>query len=192
MIDYSIYEIPSNYKFIYNQTFPYIAASAIFLTKDNYYILGKIDNSPSSTGKVKFLESILSRDSLLEDESHPITSLKKESLDKLGIDLDAPYKIITITPYCFITEKNLSFINLCFEIKLNLSIFEVVTLFNSHTEILYNQNLKQDLSSIVFVENKVKSINDFIDNNKNVLMDYTKNLFEILNHIRKPKSFLIN
>lgn len=192
MTNYLVYEMPSNYKFIYNQSFQFIRASAIFLTNDNYYALGKMDHSLSNSGKVKFLESTLNMDSLINDELHPIATLKSEALTKLGIDLNLPSKIKAINPYCFITEKNLSFINLCFEIQLNLSIFEIVSLFNSHTESLHNQNLKQDISSIVFVENKSKPINDFILNNKDILIEYNKNLFDILNNTKKPKLFLIN
>lgn len=192
MTNYLVYEMPSNYKFIYNQNFQFITTSAILLTSDNYYVLGKMDNSLSALGKVTFLESTLNIDSLINNELYPIIALKSEVLTKLGVDLNLPSEIKTINPYCFITENNLSFINLCFEIKLNLSTFEIVTLFNSHTESLHNQNLKQDVSSIVFVENKPKPMNDFVLNNKNILIDYAKILLEILNNTRIPKSFLLN
>ena len=93
-------------------------------------------------------------------------------------------------PSCFITRKNLSFINICFKVKLNLSSNQVVALFNEHNVSLKNQNIEQEINSIILLKNQKNYVLEFLSDNEKNTIDYMKDLFLVELGIHQALSFL--
>lgn len=166
-----------------------IATSALFITSDNYYVLGKMSSSTSLADKIKFIGGAIDKDDFINNEFQPIECIKREVKEEIGLTLDDKSKVESINSSYFITRKNLSFINVCFRIKLNMSANKMVTLFNRHNESLHNQNLEQELDSIVLLKNEKNEINNFISNNKDKIIDYMEALFLVELGTNKARNF---
>lgn len=166
-----------------------IATSALFITNDNYYVLGKMSSDTSLPGNIKFIGGAISKEDFIENELHPIEGIKREVKEEIGLDLDDKSKVESVNSSYFITIKNLSFINICFKIKLNLSSKEIIKLFDEHNENLYNQNMEQELDSIVLVKNDRENLNNFFTDNKGITMDYLEELFLVEMGINEARNF---
>lgn len=167
-----------------------IAASALFLTNDNYYVLGKMSSDTSLAGKIKFIGGAISKEDFIRNEFQPIECIKREVKEEIGLDLNNKVIVENMQPSCFITRKNLSFINICFKVKLNLSSNQVVALFNEHNVSLKNQNIEQEINSIILLKNQKNYVLEFLSDNEKNTIDYMKDLFLVELGIHQALSFL--
>lgn len=166
-----------------------IATSALFITKDNYYVFGKMSSNTSLGGKIKFIGGAISTDDFVEDKFIPENCIEREVREEIGIDIRDKLNVRSMNLKYFITRKNLSFINICFEINLHLTSNEIMNMFNSYNEYLANNKLEQELEKIVLVEKSNCNIKEFLIKNKDILIDYMEELLLVEVGVLKARDF---
>lgn len=166
-----------------------IATSGLFITSDNYYVLGEMAKGTALAGKIKFIGGAISNEDIIDNEFSPLECIKREINEEIGLNLDDKYKVEEIKEDYIITRKNLSFINIYFKIKLKLSSKEITDLFNNYKEDLYKNNIESELESIILIKNEKISIDKFLDENKNRVIEYMKDLFLVETGVNEARHF---
>lgn len=184
--DYYLYSLER--KFIGQYICRSLASNVLIITSDNYYVLAKMSERTSLPNKIKFIGGALSEDDLINNQLDLLKCIERETFEELGITLENNNKVVSIKPRYFITRENLSFINTLFIANLDISREDILDLFNTYKEKAKNSEF--ELKSIIFVKNNAITIKSFIEDNREILIDYMEELFYTLIGDLEPKNIL--
>lgn len=155
-----------------------LAANALFLTNDNYLVLGKMRDTTSFPGKIKFIGGAVSEDDIADNGNvDTLGCMKRECREEVGIDPNDKDLVKRIEPLCYITRPHFTFLNTLFLVELNISKAETESVFNEFIAELAKTDREIELSKIVFVRNDKDDILRFINDENLAFIDYMKDFF---------------
>lgn len=156
-----------------------MASNALFLTSDNYFVLGKMKNTTSLPGKIKFIGGSVAKEDINSLNKVDVEEcIKRECNEEIGIDITDKQYVENIEPIAYITRKHLTFVNTLFCARLSKSKNEMEKLFKDFQTKLIETNEEVELQDVVFVHNDKESVIEFLENKDNNLIDYMKDFFE--------------
>lgn len=167
-----------------------IAANVLPVTTDNYYVLGVMANWTVLPNKIKFVGGSMSEHDFIENRLEPLKCVKREMMEEIGIDLDDIEYVKSYEPIYFVTRKNLSFINVLYLARLNLSSSQIKDRFEKYKTYLIDNDMEVELDSILLVKNDIESNREFINANRNNLIEYMESLFNVIYGIQEANNII--
>lgn len=156
-----------------------MASNALFLTSDNYFVLGKMQNTTSLPGKIKFIGGSVEREDISTLNRVDITKcIRRECNEEIGINIDNEIYVEDLKPIAYITRTHLTFLNTLFFVKLLINKKELENHFKKFKNNLIQNNKEVEIQDIILVHNDEISIYDFLEKNDENLIDYMKDFFE--------------
>lgn len=156
-----------------------IAANVLFLTNDNYFVLGKMGTSTSLANKVKFIGGSFDKSDFAGDNMIDVNKcIEREVLEEVGINLKNREMVALVKPFAFLTRKKLSFINILFVAELKITKVDLEGLFSFFKANLKLAGQESELSELVYIKNDYESVSEFLGDEKNIVIDYMCDFFE--------------
>lgn len=156
-----------------------MAANVLFLTNDNYFVLGRMGASTSLANKVKFIGGSFDKSDLAEDHMIDVNKcIEREVLEEVGISLKNREMVAHVRPFAFLTRKKLSFINILFIAELKITKVELEGIFSFFKANLNLAGQESELSELVYIKNDYESVSAFLRDEKNIVIDYMCDFFE--------------
>lgn len=167
-----------------------LAANVLPITSDNFFVFGKMSQWTSLSNKIKFIGGSLNNEDIEESYISPLKCARREMLEELGIDMFNKKHVNQFKPVLIITRKNLTFFNILYSVKLNITMLQVKDLFNKHNLKQKALNINTELDSIELVENKVENMVKYLKNNKNNVIDYMRDTVNVYYGIEERSNLI--
>ncbi len=156
-----------------------MASNALFLTSDNYFVLGKMQNTTSLPGKIKFIGGSVDKEDIESSNKVNIEGcVKRECNEEIGIDITDKRYVEYVEPIAYITRPHLTFVNTLFYVRLSMSKNEMEKHFKDFQAKLMDAKEEIELSEVVFVHNDKESVKVFLEDKDSNLIDYMKDFFD--------------
>ena len=157
-----------------------IASNVLILTSDDFYVLATMSRNTALPKKIKFIGGTFSEDDLDQNILIPRKCSIRETREEIGVNLDDCNLVKCMTPLYFLTRENMSFVNVLFLTELNMNSLEIMRLFEEHKRRLTDKGTLSELSSVILLKNEKQVIKDFLDKEKDSLIDYMDDLFRVV------------
>lgn len=155
-----------------------MAANALLLTNDNYFVLGKMSNLTSMANRVKFIGGTIDESDFENEVINIYNCVLREVKEEIGIDLYDNNFVKEVVPIAFLTRTKLSFLNTLYLVKLNVSKDEIEKSFTRFKVYLESQLLECELSELHYVYNDYNCVSKIFHDGSITVIDYMKDFFE--------------
>lgn len=157
-----------------------VASNALFLTSDNYFVLGKMQKTTSLPEKIKFIGGAVDKEDIGDFNRVDFKKcIKRECNEEIGIELTDERYVKKIEPLTYITRPYLTFVNVLFDVHVLMNKNEMEKNFKEfQMKLAACGNKEIELQEIIFVHKDKDSVMKFLENSKNNLIDYMKDFFE--------------
>ena len=156
-----------------------LAANALLLTTDNYFVLGRMQNTTSLPGRIKFIGgSVSSHDVNCQNIIEMKKCVVRECKEEIGIDILDRELINNVEVYSYITRPHLSFLNTLYLVKLKINKIELQKKYTEFKKRCIENKVEIELANIEFVKNNKELLIEYLKNNSNILSDYMTDFFD--------------
>ena len=175
---YSHYLYSFKNNFVGNYGCRSVAVNLLPITMDGYYVLALMNVKTSMPNTIKFIGGAISNADLEIEKFNLYKSIRRETLEEIGIDLSDKKNVQNCEPIYFLTRKNLSTVIVLFKAVLELSKDELQDRFDKYID----RNIKSEIEiqKIIFIKDDEKSLNKFMLDNKDCLIEYLPDTFDSL------------
>lgn len=136
-----------------------IVANGLILTKDNYIILGQMNNRTATPDRIQFIAGGIDGNDINEGTVDIFGSLIRETKEEIGIDLNDQNLVLKVEPRYIV---NWGSIALIYRIKLDIDSAEFKIHYAKFEKTLYENGVKPEFSSIVLLPADYTSISNFL------------------------------
>ncbi|MFS1512195.1 NUDIX hydrolase [Chengkuizengella sp. SCS-71B] len=148
---------------------PVIVANGLILTKDNYYILGKMNNQTTNPTRIQFIAGGIDNNDIHGDTVDMLGSLIREAKEEIGIDLKEQNLVAKVEPRYLVHWGNIA---LVYFIQLNMDSLEFQNRYEQFEIALHEKGIDPEFSSIVLLSADSDSVSDFFKYDNNPKLDF--------------------
>jgi hypothetical protein len=174
-----------------SENFPCIVVyvSILVETSDSNLIIGEMACNTATPYRLQCCGGGFDNRDLINDKIDIYNNIKRELYEELGIDLYNTDIVSTIQPKYIKTGGENDFLGLVFKVQLKINQKSYIDLYEKHVRNLISQNIIPEFRSLVFIKSNLKSVKDFIDNDKRYRVDYLEKLLmvEVESSMNCPK-----
>lgn len=156
-----------------------MAGNVLLVTKDDFFVLGKMNSSTSLANRIKFIGGSIDEIDINKDnEVDMIKCISRETMEETGLNINDKLQVKEFCPIALLTREKLSFLNVLYLVKLNISKRDLENRFNIFQNNLKIAKKESELSELVYVENEYSTIHEFFNDDGYIFIDYMKDFFE--------------
>lgn len=141
------------------------------ITSDNYIAFGRMNEHTSTPGRLQFTGGGLDESDLDGSVFNLEKSIGKELEEEMGVLIKAPY-VNSFAPRFLKSKGTYDFWAVMFELKVDLSMYELRRLFQEHNQRLTDKGERPEFEEFLFVLLEETNVLDFIENNHSLKEDY--------------------
>ncbi|MDP5273589.1 NUDIX hydrolase [Chengkuizengella axinellae] len=148
---------------------PVIVANGLILTKDNYFILGKMNNQTANPARIQFIAGGIDNKDIHGDTVDILGSLFREAKEEIGIDLKDRNLVTKIEPRYIVHWGNIALVYL---IQLDIDSLEFRKRYEQFEIALNEKGIDPEFSSIILVSADSDSVSGFFESDNNPKLDF--------------------
>lgn len=152
------------------------------ITKDNYLVLGVMNQHTSMPSTVKFIGGAFSEIDIKNGVFEVASCIEREVFEELGIRLSQIQTQEQVQTF-ILTRANFSFMNTLQIKSIELGKAEFIQAFHQFQT---SEMAEQELSDVLFIKNDPEAISLFVQENEEVLVDYMQEFFLVYNQMIQP------
>ncbi|WP_342540406.1 hypothetical protein MHI39_24155 [Heyndrickxia sp. FSL K6-6286] len=156
-------KIPNNFKC------RVIVANGLILTKDNFFILGEMNNQTSTPGRIQFIAGGIDDNDIIGNTVDIFSSLIREAKEEIGLDLNNQKLVQKVEPRYIVHWGNIALVYL---IQLNIDSVDFLTQYKQFEKCLYDTGIEPEFSSIVLLSADYASVSDFLRFDERPKLDF--------------------
>lgn len=154
-----------------------MAANVLFVTSDNYLVLGKMSGSTSLANKVKFIGGAFDESDFCDEIVDIKRCITREVKEEVGLDLNDSKTVIDVKPIAILTREKFSFVNTLFLVDIKFDKSELEQRFIEHKTSLEFAGEESELSKLMYIRNDSTSIFAFLQDESVLMIDYMRDFF---------------
>lgn len=155
-----------------------MAANALLVTSDDYIVLGKMSGSTSLANRVKFIGGAFDQVDFCDEIVDIKSCIAREVKEEIGLDINDNKTVVDAKPVAILTREKFSFANTLFLVNIRLDKSQLERRFIEYKNELESVGEKSELSELVYIRNDYASIFTFLQDEKNLVIDYMSDFFD--------------
>jgi 8-oxo-dGTP pyrophosphatase MutT (NUDIX family) len=146
-----------------------IVANGLILTKDNFFILGQMNNRTATPGRIQFIAGGIDHNDISGDVVDIFGSLVREAKEEIGIDLNDQNLVLKVEPRYIVHWGSIALI---YRIQLDIDSAEFRTQYEQFEKSLIEKGIEPEFSSTVLLSADYASVSDFLEFDERPKLDF--------------------
>ncbi|NDI37127.1 NUDIX hydrolase [Chengkuizengella sediminis] len=152
-----------------------IVANGLILTKDNYFILGKMNNQTANPARIQFIAGGIDNNDIHGDTVDILGSLIREAKEEIGLDLKDQNLVTKIEPRYLVHWGSIA---LVYFIQLDIDSLEFQNRYEQFEKSLKEKGIDPEFSSIVLLSANNDSVSAFFEFDNSPKLDFLSSVLE--------------
>lgn len=152
-----------------------IVANGLILTKDNFFILGQMNNRTASPGRIQFIAGGIDQSDIYGDTVDIFGSLIRETKEEIGIDLNDQNLVLKVEPRYIVHWGSIALVYL---VQLDIDSAEFRTQYEQFEKSLFEKGKEPEFSSIVLLSADYVSVSNFLEFDERPKLGFLANVLK--------------